>query len=469
MAKGKKRAGAKASKLETKELQEPVAERIAAGKALRDRVPREAHGEWQPAANRPDPISLLEEQEKTRAPDLIPVRHGRMKSSPFAFLRGSAIVMAEDLSGTPTTALTVQACGDAHLMNFGIFATPERNIVFDLNDFDETLPGPWEWDLKRLAASFVVAGRHRNFSEAQIRLATIGLLRSYALRMREFAAMRHIDVWYSHIDVDTILAAAPPEVRQRLSAGVQKARLRDHLHAQSKMTEVVNGKRRILDSPPLIQHIGEDALASDIIQWAYEDYLKTLQPDRRALLSRYKMVDVATKVVGVGSVGTYCFIALFTGAHDQDPLFLQVKEANASVLERHHRKSQYRNHGQRVVEGQRMTQAASDAFLGWIKGRGADQRHFYWRQLRDVKGSADMEAIQPAGLVLYADLCGAGLARAHARSGDAAAITGYIGTGMTFPNAIAEFANAYADQTDRDHAALVAAIDSGRLQALEGV
>ena len=431
--------------------------------------PRVNTEEWSPAADRPDPVALLEGQGKDRLEDLVPVRYGRMLTSPFAFLRGSAIVMAEDLSHTPASGLQVQACGDAHLLNFGIFATPERNVVFDLNDFDETLPGPWEWDLKRLAASFVIAGRHRGFTPAQIRLAALAVTRSYGLRMREFAAMRHIDVWYSRIDVDTVLAAISGDMRKQVERGVAKARLRDHLQAQAKLTEVAGGRRRIKDSPPIVIRVGDDVLRSDLITGAFTDYLTTLQPDRRHLLGHYQLIDAARKVVGVGSVGTRCFIALFTGKHEDDPLFLQIKEATPSVLERHLKKSAYKNHGQRVVEGQRLTQAASDAFLGWIRGRGAEHRDFYRRQLRDVKGSIDPEAIRPEALILYAELCGAGLARAHARSGDAAAITGYVGTGPVFAEAIAAFAEAYGDQAERDHAALAQAARTGRVKVLEGV
>jgi uncharacterized protein (DUF2252 family) len=446
-----------------------LADRLQAGKALRKRVPRGAHEEWAPPADRPDPISLLEEQAKDRVPDLVPVRYGRMRTSPFAFLRGSAIVMAEDLSRTPTTGVTVQACGDAHMLNFGVFATPERNVVFDLNDFDETLPGPWEWDLKRLAASLVVAGRQRGFSGDQNHQAVAAMTRAYARWMREFAAMRYIDVWYSRLDVDMILAALSGKQRARAKAGIEKARLRDHLQAQAKLTEVVDGRRRIVDNPPLVVRLPEDTFESEIIRGALEDYLKTLQPDRRALLSRYRMIDAAAKVVGVGSVGTRCYIALLTGAHEADPLFLQVKEAAPSVLERYLPRSRFLNNGKRVVEGQRMIQAASDAFLGWIRGRGSERRDFYWRQLRDVKGSVDPEAIEPRGLLRYAEACGATLARACARSGDAAAISGYIGTGTKFPDAIARFAEAYADQTERDHAALVQAIRTGRLEARESI
>jgi uncharacterized protein (DUF2252 family) len=448
----------------------PVAERVAAGKALRERVPRGSHGEWAPAADRPDPIAQLEEQCADRLPDLVPIRYGRMATSPFAFLRGSATVMANDLANTPRTGIEVQACGDAHLANFGVFATPERNIVFDINDFDETLPGPWEWDVKRLAASFVVAGRDRGFDEATNRTAVLAMVWVYGMRMRELAAMRTLDVWYSRLDADMLLNALKGTQRRTVEKSLAKARLRDSLQAQAKLTEMVDGQRRIVDAPPLIQRValGGDS-EGEFIRTTFEDYSRTLQADRHALLSRYRFVDVAMKVVGVGSVGTRCLIVLMEGRADDDPLFLQVKEANESVLERHLRKSRYRNHAQRVVTGQRLTQAASDIFLGWIRGRGDEHRDFYWRQLRDVKGSADLETIQPAGLILYGEACGAALARAHARSGDAAMITGYLGTGGSFAQAIADFAERYADQSEKDHAALVAAIMSGRLEALDNV
>jgi uncharacterized protein (DUF2252 family) len=446
------------------------AARIAEGKKLREQFPLEAHAEWSPAEDRPDAVELLEQQAADRLPELVPLRRGRMASSPFAFYRGAAIVMAEDLAGTPSTGLSVQACGDAHLANFGVFATPERNLVFDLNDFDETLPGPWEWDLKRLASSLVIAGRHRSFDAAANRAAVVSATRTYALRMREFAAMRQIEVWYSRIDVDQLLALAKGAVRKRAEKGAQKARTRDALQAQAKLTEVVDGRRRIRNDPPLVVSMRDTPVTDDaFIKGTLDDYAKTLDDDRQYLLSRYEYRDVALKVVGVGSVGTRCFIVLLEGSGDTDPLFLQVKEATHSVLERYQGKSAYDNHGRRVVEGQRLTQAASDIFLGWIRGRGDEHRDFYWRQLRDMKGSVDLEIIEPEGFGLYAELCGAALARAHARSGDAAAITGYIGTGPVFPQAIASFAEAYADQNERDHAGLVEAISSGRLQAQEGI
>jgi uncharacterized protein (DUF2252 family) len=447
------------------------AELVARGKALREKVPRGSHAEWSPPKNRPDPVSLLEKQAEGRLPDLVPVRYGRMLASPFAFLRGSAIVMAADLAGTPTTGIRVQACGDAHLANFGIFATPERNVVFDITDFDETHPGPWEWDVKRLAASFEVAGRHRNFGRARRRLAVLAMAESYKLRMREFAAMRTLDVWYARIDAQVVLDAMKErdkDAHRKMEKNLGKATARDHLQAQSKLTEVVRGKRRFIETPPLLERVTFSG-DREFVRKALSDYATTLQEDRRELLSRFSLLDIARKVVGVGSVGTRCFIVLMQGRHDDDPLLLQVKEATASVLEPHLEKSRFENHGQRVVEGQRLTQAASDIFLGWIRGRGEEHRDFYWRQLRDVKGSADLETIEPGGLLFYGQFCGHVLARAHARSGEAAMIAGYTGTGEAFTQAIADFAEAYADQTERDHEALTQAARAGRIKAKAGL
>jgi uncharacterized protein (DUF2252 family) len=448
-----------------------VAERVAAGKALRQKLPRGAHAEWTPAADRPDPVALLERQGQDRVPELVPIRYGRMLASPFAFLRGSAIVMADDLSHTPSAGIPVQACGDCHLANFGIFATPERNIVFDITDFDETLPGPWEWDVKRLAASFEVAGRHRDFGRAQRRLAVLAMLQSYRDRMSEFAAMRTLDVWYARIDARLLLEAVKEhskDMHRNAQKGVQKATGRDHLDAQSKLTEIVRGKRRFIPSPPTLERVSI-AADQDFIRRTLSDYSSTLLEDRRHVLGRFTVVDVAHKVVGVGSVGTRCFVVLLQGRDDHDPFFLQVKEATASVLEPYLEKCRHENHGQRVVEGQRLTQASSDIFLGWIRGRGEERRDFYLRQLRDVKGSADLEIIQPSGLLVYGQVCGHALARAHARSGDAALISGYVGSGDAFPDAIADFAYVYADQTERDHAALAAAVRSGKIEAKTGI
>ena len=445
-----------------------VDERIAEGKALRERFPRGAHAEWTPPASRPDPVALLEQQAADRLPDLAPLRYARMLASPFAFLRGSAIVMASDLAGTPVTGIRAQACGDAHLANFGIFATPERNIIFDITDFDETLPGPWEWDLKRLAASFEVAGRHRSFGRGERRRAVLAMTRAYRDRMREFATMRTLDVWYARIDAGHVLDAmrrgSGRSSHRKAKKGVEKATGRDHLQTQAKLTEVVRGRRRFIQNPPTLERVSVGA-DREFIRQTLADYMETLLEDRRYVLNRFRAVDIARKVVGVGSVGTRCYVVLLEGRDDDDPFFMQVKEATASVLEPHLEKSRFENHGQRVVEGQRMMQAASDIFLGWIRGRGAERRDYYWRQLRDVKGSADLETIQPRGLLVYGQVCGQALARAHARSGDAAAITGYVGQSDALPEAMADFAATYADQTERDHEVLAQSARSGKVKA----
>jgi uncharacterized protein (DUF2252 family) len=444
-----------------------VTELMDAGRALREAVPRASHAELSLGTSRPDPIDVLQEQAKDRLPDLVPIRYGRMASTPFAFLRGSAAVMAGDLATTLRTGIDVQLCGDAHLANFGLFATPERHIVFDLNDFDETLRGPWEWDLKRLAASFAVAGRHRGFPAAQVREAVLTTVESYIGRLRALAQMGYLDVWYSRTDVDQIVASTQGFQRRTALSILEKARSKDHLHAQAKLTETVDGRRRIKAVMPLLQRVpfeGDEAL----IEESWQDYLATLSDALRQLLEHYRFSDVALKVVGVGSVGTRCFIALLHGRDDDDPLFVQIKEASDSVLARHLGGETYANNGQRVVEGQRVMQAAGDMLLGWARSR-RQPRDFYFRQLFDVKGSPDLETARPAGLTLYGALCGATLARAHARSGDAAMIAGYIGTGTTFQKAMVAFAQAYADQTERDHARLVGAIKDGVIAAQAGV
>jgi uncharacterized protein (DUF2252 family) len=440
---------------------------MEAGRARREVAHRSSHAEFAPAASRPDPISILQEQAKDRLPDLVPIRYGRMASSPFAFLRGSAAVMAEDLASTPRTGFDVQACGDAHLANFGLFATPERHIVFDLNDFDETLPGPWEWDLKRLTTSFVVAARHRGFTAEETRDAVLIVLDSYIGRLRSLLGMGYLEAWYSRTDVEQVVAATRGVPHKTAQAILNKARSKDHLHAQAKLTEVVDGRRRIKAVMPLLQRVsfGDD---DTFIQDTWHDYRATLPPALQHLLGHYHFVDVALKVVGVGSVGTRCFIALFHGRDDNDPLFLQIKEATDSVLAKHLGGGQHANNGERVVEGQRMMQAAGDMLLGWVESR-AQHRHFYVRQLFDVKGSVDLETVLPAGLTIYGAVCGATLARAHARSGDAAMIAGYIGSGATFGKAMLAFAEAYADQTERDHARLVAAINDGLIPAEAGI
>ena len=450
------------------EVQRPpapsIAERMEAGKQLRNEAPRASHAAWSPAPDRPDPLDLLTAQDSNREQDLVPIRYGRMMISPFAFYRGSAVVMANDLAATPKSGLIVQACGDAHLSNFGTFATPERNQVFDINDFDETLPAPWEWDVKRLAASVVVAGRTKGFKAVQCSKAAEAVVRSYRERMTQFAPMSHRAVWYDRITGADIAEVVPRKVGKDFQRGLIKASHRDHLQALAKMTSAESGTLRVVDDPPLIVHIS-DAELIDRLRTVAETYRSSIRPDLQALLNRYTFVDTARKVVGVGSVGTRCHIVLFRGNNDEDPLILQIKEAFASVLEPYAGKSEFKNHGQRVVAGQQYIQAASDIFLGWGHSAGSD---FYVRQLRDMKGSVEVEFLPPDRLVTYAALCGWALARAHARSGDAASIAGYLGQSDSFDQAIVEFANVYADQTERDHAALVAAISSGRIHAIAG-
>ena len=442
-------------------------ERIARGKAAREKTPRASHASWEPSADRPDLVSLLKEQAETRLPDLIAIRHGRMSASPFTFYRGSAIVMADDLAGSPTSGIKVQLCGDAHLSNFGVFGSPERQMLFDLNDFDETLPGPWEWDVKRMAASFVVGARAVAFPKGIGRQATIASVESYRRHMAEYAAMSDLDVWYSHISSEDILAATTTErMRKRAETGMAKAKMKGNLQALSKLTTVVDGRPRIVEDPPLLVRVDVADLPVDV-EDLLRRYRRTLQDDRKHLLEQYEFVDLARKVVGVGSVGTACFIGLLAGRDDADPLFLQVKEAQSSVLERHLPKSRYRNHAQRVVAGQRLMQAASDIFLGWIRGT---QRDFYWRQLRDMKGSVVVgPSTPPETFVAYAGLCGWALARAHARSGDRIAIAAYLGKSNAFAKAIAEFSERYADQAERDHQVMLDAIAKGKIQAEPGV
>jgi uncharacterized protein (DUF2252 family) len=485
-----------------------VAERRAVGRQARDRTPPGSHAGWVPAPGRPGPVGLLEEQDVTREPDLVPVRHGRMMVSPFTFYRGAAKIMAADLSRTPVAGLTAQLCGDAHLSNFGVFASPERRLLFDLNDFDETLPGPFEYDVKRMAASFAIAARNNGFSPADTRAATLASVTAYRQAMAEFAQMRTMDIWYAHLDEDTLTQAvqeaaagvarqekrdkkAKDKKKERQDAqeeklakaavkrarkNVAKARTRDSVQALSKLGELVDGRYRIVSQPPVIVPARDLAatfgLSQDevmpVIHQQFRAYRATLQDDRRHLLERFEIVDVARKVVGVGSVGTRAFIVLLQGRDENDPLFLQIKEATASVLEAYLPKSRYRQHGERVVQGQRMMQAASDIYLGWTKGLDV-RRHFYWRQLRDMKGSAQVETMAPATLGFYAGMCGWTLARAHARSGDPIAVAEYLGGTDAFDQAITDFSLRYADQNEQDYGEFVKAIKSGRLQALEGV
>lgn len=437
------------------------------GRAARRVVPRGSHAEWAPAPDRPDPVDLLKTQAKDQLADLVPIRYERMMVSPFTFMRGAAIVMANDLASTPKTGIQAQLCGDAHLLNFGAYASPERALLFDLNDFDETLPGPWEWDVKRLAASFVVAGRDNGFDAADCRGAAQAAAAAYRQRMGEFSEMGELEVWYSRVGVDEIRGllsdAKTKKTTKKLGKAVRKARGRDSLQALSKLTTVVDGHRRIIDDPPLLIRIPEGDEVRIQINAILESYRRTLQDDRRHLLDRYRFVDVARKVVGVGSVGTRAYVVLLEGRDEDDPLFLQVKEAVASVLEGPVHPSNYAHHGHRVVAGQRLMQTASDIFLGWF--RGTEGRDYYWRQLRDMKGSAEVERMSSDELVLYAGLCGWALARAHARSGDRVQIAAYLGKSERFDGAIADFAHAYADQTERDHAALCAAVKAGKLPA----
>lgn len=442
-------------------------ERRADGKALREIAPRDVQGHWKPGKDRRDPIDLLTESNIGRLPDLIPIRYGRMMASPFAFYRGSACVMASDLAAAPVSGITVQACGDAHLSNFGGFATPERRVIFDINDFDETLPGPWEWDLKRLVASIVLAGRHIRLSESDAARAVAATACSYREHMADYGAMRMLDVWYDAIDTDRFLQEMENEdTRTRVEERLKKAREKDTPDFLfPKFVEHRGTTPTIADDPPLIFH--PTAEMAPGVQSRYKDgfesYRTSLAEHVRVLFDRYHFCDLAMKVVGVGSVGTQCAIALFM-ASDDDPIFLQVKEANASVLEPYVARSAHPHHGQRVVAGQRLMQSASDLFLGW--GRGANGRDFYIRQLRDMKTSAIIEDFDARDLRAYGRVCAWALARAHARSGDAAMIAGYMGSSSAFDDAMQEFAVAYADQAQRDHRAFVKAVRQGRIKAL---
>jgi uncharacterized protein (DUF2252 family) len=443
-----------------------VEERRAEGRARRVDVPRSSHAGWQPPSDRPDPVALLEERHRTRVHDLVPIRVGRMLVSPFTFLRGAAEVMAHDLASTPTTGFRVQACGDAHLLNFGVFATPERHLVFDVNDFDETLPAPWEWDVKRLAASVAVAGRVASFVPEQIDAAVANMVRAYRMRMGELAAMAPLDVWYDRVDVDAVLAVASRQDMPLLPGGghlLERAHHHTSLAALPKLTELVDGQRRIIEDPPLILHAHH---RYDVPRDAFEAYRESVSRERRALLDRYTVVDAARKVVGVGSVGTRCHIVLLMDGDGEAPLFLQIKQAEVSVLAPYAGASECSHEGERVVTGQRLMQAASDVFLGWAVGPYGHQ--YYVRQLRDMKGSVSIDRLGPDELARYAMLCGVTLARAHARSGDPAAIAGYLGAGDQFDRAIVAFADGYADQTVADHAALERAVADGRIEAVRG-
>ena len=487
-----------------------IDERKARGKQARERAPLLSHQGWVPAAGRLDPVVSLAEQDATREPDLVPVRHGRMMVSPFTFYRGAAKIMAADLGVTPVAGLGAQLCGDAHLSNFGVFASPERRLIFDLNDFDETLPGPFEYDVKRMAASFTIAARNNGFPEADTDAATLAAVRAYREAMASFAEMGTMDLWYASLDEDQLSTAIEGAVvatakqakggkggkkakgkaaklakeqadqakraQKRAAKNAEKAHTRDSLQALSKLGELVDGQYRIVSQPPIVVPArdlaatfglsGDDVMP--VIHDQFRAYRATLQPDRRQLLERFQVVDAARKVVGVGSVGTRAFIVLLQGRDAHDPLFLQIKEATASVLEDYLPKSRYRNHGERVVQGQRMMQAASDIYLGWTKGLDVN-RHFYWRQLRDMKGSALVEQMSPVGLTFYAGICGWTLARAHARSGDPVAMAAYLGKSDVFDEAVADFCRRYAHQNEQDYDNFVKAVRGGRLEAVEGV
>ncbi len=454
------------------------AQRMAEGKALRREAPRSSHAQWQPAAKRKDPVAQLQEQAQSRVPELVPIRYGRMLRSPFAFYRGAAAVMAADLAPTPVSGLRVQLCGDAHLSNFGGFASPEREMLFDINDFDETLPGPWEWDLKRLAASLQIAGEDRRLDAVHCREAVVWGVRSYREAMQSFAAMTNLAVWYARLEAEQVLATAAQwgagaKRMKTLEKNVAKARAKDSERALGKLTESVDGELRFISAPPLIVPIEELFPEAQRRRFQkrmgqlLEGYRNSLPDERRALFDGYRFQGIARKVVGVGSVGTRAWVVLMVGRDEQDPLVLQCKEAQASVLEPHAGASAYANSGQRVVEGQRLMQAASDIFLGWLPAVGVDDepRDFYVRQLWDGKLSVDIEAMDHEQLRNYARLCGWTLARAHARSGDRLAIAGYLGKSGVLDEAIADFAAAYAKQNLLDHQALADAVAGGRVQA----
>jgi uncharacterized protein (DUF2252 family) len=459
-----------------------VAERAARGKQARAEVPRSEHASYEASPERPDPVALLQLQALTRVPELVPIRYGRMLVSPFAFYRGAAKVMAHDLARTPRSGMIVQSCGDAHLSNFGVFASPERRLVFDINDFDETLPGPWEWDVKRLAASMLIAARDNRFAVKDQDRIVLDTVRAYRLAMRDFAGMKNLEVWYARLEVEPVLrqyqSQFKPEQVKRTERALAKAQTRDSMSAFSKLAQRVNGRVEIVDQSPLIVPLrvlvpGQEA--GEWFEWLRQrirQYRLSLQHDRRALLEQFQLTDFARKVVGVGSVGTRAWIGLFLGRDGTDPLFLQLKEAEPSVLEEHLGPSTFKNHGQRVVVGQRLMQATSDIFLGWIHvkaGMDGVARDFYGRQLKDWKGSAEIEQMVPDGMSAYGRLCGWTLARAHARSGDRVAIAAYLGGGNAFDRAILEFSQAYADQNESDYKALSEAVKSGRVIAQTGV
>jgi uncharacterized protein (DUF2252 family) len=460
----------------TKHKHQTIEERAEFGKSLREQTPRAGHGEWSPAPNRPDPVDLLEQQNEDRLDWLIPVRRWRMSASPFAFFRGSARIMAADLAGTPVSGLDVQACGDAHLANFGLYASPERQLVFDINDFDETLAGPWEWDIKRLAASFTIAARHNGLKREDGRKVTERVVRNYRKAMADFTDMRTTDIWYAMLDEDAFIDTAKEEGREDKAQEItDEAQTRDSRQALDKLTEEIDGEYRIKREPPGLVPLrefrdeldlrGRNLLA--LVNHEFKAYQESVADECKHLLGSFRLVDVALKVVGVGSVGTMCMILLLEGRDRKDPLFLQVKQANRSVLEEYLARSPYKNQGQRVVEGQRLMQTVSDIFLGWTRSEKSGT-YFYWRQLRDWKGSVDVENVNVDDLKYLARLCGWTLARAHARSGDPVAIAGYLGSSDSFDGALVEFAECYADQNKKDYEVFMEQIRSGKLAAVEG-
>jgi uncharacterized protein (DUF2252 family) len=440
-----------------------VADRRGVGRAAREAVPRRSHAAWEPPADRFDPVAILEAQETSRVADLIPIRHGRMAASPFAFYRGAAAIMAADLDATPVSGINAQLGGDAHLMNFGAYASPDRRLVFDANDFDETLRGPWEWDIKRLAASVTIAMRETGFTEDSVRRATLAAVRGYRVRMRDLAERTDLAAWYSRIDVERLLEALPQgRLRAETQNMIEEASTRDRFRSLAKLTVVQDGRRRFVDEPPVLARVSDPGHVT-VLRDVLDRYPQSLTRDHRELYSRYTLVDIAHKVVGVGSVGLTAFVALYLGRDGDDPLFLQLKEARRSALEDYLPKSRKSSAGQRVVDGQKLMQAASDIFLGYVQVPGG--RHFYVRQLTDMKWSADLSRLSRKGMGLYVWLCGEALARAHARSGDRIAISAYLGASDAFDEAVADFAAAYADQNDRDYAAFLSAIASGRAHA----
>jgi uncharacterized protein (DUF2252 family) len=482
--------GAPASRKRTAATRKPpvvvphlsVSERVARGKAARAEVPRSSHATFEPSPNRPDPLELLERQAATRVPELVPIRYGRMLVSPFTFYRGAALIMAHDLAATPRSGLNVQCCGDAHLSNFGVFASPERQLVFDLNDFDETLPGPWEWDVKRLAVSMLIAAINNGYARNDQERIVLDTVSSYRTAMETFAGTKNLDVWYAHLDIESALQELGPQLKpniaKRTEKTLAKARTRDSMSAFAKLTHVVDGQVRIVDESPLIVPIDQlvdETGKAELFEGLHQlirAYRDTLEVDRRVLLEQFELADFARKVVGVGSVGTRAWIALMLGRDGQDPLFLQMKEAEASVLEEFAGPSEFSNHGERVAVGQRLMQASSDIFLGWLhvdSGIDGRSRDFYGRQLKDWKGSAEIEQMVPKGMAMYGKLCGWTLARAHARSGDRIAIASYLGKGDSFDKAILAFSDAYAEQNQRDYERLTAAVASGELVAQTGL